>query len=138
MTTPRNAKSALISGNTRLRAKGLLNMMYTATELSDDLNITRRTLIDRWLPAGLPFTKDAKGHYWFNGRDVAQWAAAYQNEKAHVMPADSTWCLSCKDVVVIKDPKPHEGRRMLLIRGICPQCGRVIYRFNGSKKRDAW
>ncbi len=79
-------------------------MLYTVSEISTALDVAERTLRD-WLRAGAPHTRDSGGHIWINGRQFADWITK--------MTEIST--------------KPMQGK-LILIRGICPDCGCKINR----------
>ncbi len=55
-----------------VRAPGLLPMLYTLRELSEELDIAIPTLND-WRALGLPNERDARGHVYIEGRTFATW-----------------------------------------------------------------
>ncbi len=115
-------------------AIGLLNMLYTSNELAEAFETDRRVILERWIGAGLPYTKDDHGRYWFSGREVEAWVkvVSARSEKRHV-PEGTIWCNKCKKHVKPNDTRTGEKRRLTYLRATCPQCGRPIARVTGSK-----
>lgn len=138
-TTLYSGARRLVTGATRSKAKGLLNMLYTTAELSDILGVTRRALIDQWISEGLPYTQDAKRRYWFNGKAVAAWVAAYKHTRDFTIELGEgmALCLHCMEPVEMIDPKAKDGKRTQVLSGKCPQCGKGVTRFNGTR-RASW
>src|SRR5579859_7177417 len=63
-----------------VKAPGLLPMLYTPSELADELGVSSRS-IRKWIKSDLPHQRDGAGRLWFNGRDVADWVRATQSTK---------------------------------------------------------
>ena len=63
-----------------VRAPGLLPMLYSPRELSEDLQIPEGTLRD-WLQAGAPHRRDGRNRLWINGEQFSAWVKAQQKPK---------------------------------------------------------
>jgi len=112
-----------------VKSPGLLPMLYTVGELVEALGVVDRTLRD-WLVLGAPHTRDKRGHIWIHGREFAGWVTEIQKPKREQRLEDNeAFCLRCKEIVEMFDPKtvPMRGK-LLRIQGKCPQCGCTINR----------
>jgi hypothetical protein len=112
-----------------VKSPGLLPMLYTVGELVEALGAVDRTLRD-WLVLGAPHSRDKRGHIWIHGREFAGWVAELQKPKREQRLEDNeAFCLRCKEIVEMLDPKTVQMRgKLLRIRGKCPQCGCTINR----------
>jgi hypothetical protein len=118
-----------LSHSVIVKSPGLLPMLYTVGELVETLGVVDRTLRG-WLVLGAPHTRDNRGHIWIHGREFAGWVAEIQKPKREQRLEDNeAFCLRCKEIVGMLDPKtvPMRGK-LLRIRGKCPQCGCTINR----------
>lgn len=123
-----NSKKKLPHG-VIVRAPGLLPMMYRVSELCEDLGVPSSTLRD-WLSKGAPCERDSKNRIWVDGKKFALWVES-QRIKAQSKTLDKSegYCLICKHIVTIKNPKNQIVRGKLLhIKGLCPKCGNVVVR----------
>lgn len=121
-------------------SRNLLNMMYTSDELAEVFKTRRRVIIEGWIKAGLPHTKDEHGHYWFNGYEVAAWMKdVHEQAKAAKpkYPPDVTWCVRCWEMVKMKNIQPEEDGKYIFNRGLCPHCGTQLRRMI-TTKGAAW
>lgn len=112
-----------------VKSPGLLPMLYTVGELVEALGVVDRTLRG-WLALGAPHTRGKRGRIWIHGREFAGWVAEIQKPKRErVLEDNEAFCLRCKEIVEMLDPKtvPMRGK-LLRIRGKCPQCGCTINR----------
>jgi hypothetical protein len=112
-----------------VRAPGLLPMLYSPRELSEDLQIPESTLRD-WLQAGAPHQRDGRSRLWINGEQFSAWVKAQQKPKAvRKLAADEAYCLHCKRVTRLESPKRrHIKGNLVHIKGLCLYCGRKINR----------
>jgi len=62
-----------LNGSQRNKAKGLLDMMYTPRELSEEIGVSLQQVYRVYIPLGCPLTKNNRGHYLINGRDFKTW-----------------------------------------------------------------
>jgi hypothetical protein len=67
---PSISRPARISHAVIVKAPGLLPMLYSPSELEEELGVPARTIRD-WLKSGLPHERDAGGHIWINGQAFA-------------------------------------------------------------------
>ncbi len=111
-----------------VRAPGLLPMLYTPSELGNELGIPVRTLRD-WVARDMPHERDNQDRIWINGRDFAAWVETVRLARLEPkLQADEAYCLRCRKPVKLTKPKSRvEGKRRLL-EGVCPECGGIIHR----------
>src|SRR3972149_4839934 len=77
-----------------VRAPGLLPMLYTPSELEQELHIPART-VREWLDKGLPHQRDARDHIWINGRQLAAWVeTTRQSRPTQRLNADEAFCVN--------------------------------------------
>ena len=111
-----------------VRAPGLLPMLYTLTELGEELDISVRTLRE-WLDRGVPHERDKRGHIWINGRQVAAWVQIVrQARRERKLSEGQAYCVNCRRPVELKDPTSVRHGKQTLLSGICPDCGTSIHR----------
>ena len=127
-----------IMSNLWLRRTKLLNMMYTSTELAEELSVERPYLTENLVKLhGMPAQRDEKGRYWFNGLDVRKWIEKEHNErqtkkKSQTQYADNEfYCIHCRKRVFNDDYKIErpQGGGHFMKRTSCPECGRDIFKF---------
>jgi hypothetical protein len=108
------------------RAK--LHHSYTISELSALIGAHKHT-IARWIAAGLT-TTDARRPLLIHGADLRAFMKAREPIKQRCQPGEF-YCLRCRaprrPALDMADYHPHTALRGLL-RGICPDCERMIYR----------
>jgi hypothetical protein len=111
-----------------VKSPGLLPMLYTVSEISAALDLAERTLRD-WLSAGAPHFRDPCGHIWINGRECADWVATMRAKKKRKLRDDEAFWMRCNKAVQMTEvsTKPIQGK-LMLIRGMCPNCGCTINR----------
>jgi hypothetical protein len=105
-----------------------LHHSYTITELSALIGAHKHT-IGRWIAAGLK-TTDTRRPLLVHGADSRAFMKAREPIKQRCQPGEF-YCLSCRAPkrpgLDMADYRPRTARRGLL-SGICPTCGRMIYR----------
>ena len=118
----------LLARGTKFRAHGLLDMMYTPAELAEELGITREDVYRTLIPAGMPHTKDIRGHIWIHGPVAGAWILSQQRRKKLTLTPDQFLCLHCR-VAVTPNPltitRARSGRYHYL-RAACPTCGLTV------------
>ena len=117
----------------KLRARGLLDMLYSPEDLAFELQIDKRAIYRKLIPAGLPCRKDDTGHVWVHGPEAARWILSLGKTKAQPMAADEGYCFKCKKPVKMSArPKKVKRMRMTMLTWPCPECGTMVNR--GMKK----
>ncbi len=124
----------LLTREARLRANGLLDMLYTPAELADELGLKQPEVYHKLLPAGLPHSKDDIGHVWLHGPEVAHWVRELKVERKP-MAVDEAYCLRCRAVVPLVHPKRIQRGKFTLLQATCPTCGATINRGIKGKSR---
>ena len=105
-----------------------IHRSYTIGELSALLGAHKHT-VSRWIAAGLT-TTDARRPLLIHGADFRAFMKAREPIKQRCQPGEF-YCLGCRaprrPALNMADYRPHTALRGLL-SGICPDCGRMIYR----------
>ena len=124
-----------------VKAVRLMDMLYTPSELAEELDITADTIVRTWIPAGLPFDSDGRGHKWINGKLCAEWINALRidrsSKRSKSLAADQAFCLNCKKAVALINPVIKPVNRFIeLLQAPCPKCGKTVNRARGRKKHS--
>jgi len=115
-----------LDGNQRNRMARLLDMMYSPSELADEIGFNVRQVYRVYLPLGCPNEKDSKGRHWINGQQFREWILnLYQKRELAVNEA---FCLTCKNPVKMVNPERLQEGRLFYYLCICPVCGRKLAR----------
>ncbi len=112
-----------------VRAPGLLPMLYTLSELEEELGVPARTLHD-WLDRGMPHQRDARFHIWIDGRQLAIWVQTVRAARSQRsrLNQDEAYCFRChKPAKLVVSAVQPQGKQALL-QGSCPECGTSIHR----------
>jgi len=112
-----------------VRSPGLLPMLYSPRELSEELGIAESTLRD-WLQTDVPHQRDHRNRIWINGESFAAWVNQQRKPKSiPKLSEDEAYCLHCKQVSRLLSPQiqPVKGN-LVLIKGTCSNCGNSINR----------
>ena len=110
----------------------LLDMLYKPSEIAEEIGVTQDTIYRSYLPAGLPYLRDAQGNIWIHGPAFYAWAkqTISQRQKKRVgLAADQAWCVVCKTPVALISPKIKTINRYIeLLQAPCPHCHTTINR----------
>lgn len=112
-----------------IKVPGLLPMLYTPREISEELDIAESTLRD-WLQIDVPHQRDNRNRIWINGEEFARWVNNQRKPKVtNKLNEDEAYCLRCNQVSKLLSPQiqPIKGN-LVLIKGTCANCGAVINR----------
>ena len=127
MTNP-NTFAPRLTHAAIVKSPALLPMLYRLSELQAELGVPQRTLED-WLGHGVPHHRDASGHVWVNGRDLAAWIAERRAAaKPPTLAAGQAYCLGCRRAVTPDNPVHRRHRSHTLLQGRCPHCGGAVNR----------
>ena len=122
----KRAKRKLLSREARLRARGLLDMLYKPSELADELQIDQRVIYRKLIPEGLTYIKDDAGNLWIHGPEVAAWARSLDKKPGPTLAADEAYCLRCRKAVKLVNPKRNTKHALTILQSQCPECGTRI------------
>jgi hypothetical protein len=122
------AKQKFLPREAKLRANGLLDMLYTPDDLADELGIRQRDVYRKLLPAGLPHSKDKSEHIWIHGLEAMRWIHDLYRGKHFQLGDNEAFCLKCNKVVPLVNPKKWKSGKMTLLKASCPDCGRTVNR----------
>jgi hypothetical protein len=110
----------------------ILNMLYKPSEIASEIGVSLDTIVRSYIPAGLPHTRDPKGHIWIHGPAFVSWARATVGKKKSQrvpLPEGFAWCLRCNKPVPLKDPRIKPVNHYIeLQQAKCPDCGVTINR----------
>jgi len=113
-----------------VRAPGLLPMLYTPTELEEELGVPAR-LIREWLAKGAPHQRDPRGHLWVNGEQLAEWVeqkrVARHTSKLELGEGEA-YCFRCRQAVWLENPTATRRGKHVLLKDKCPKCQAMIHR----------
>lgn len=122
-----------LNGSQRNKVKGLLNMLYTPRELSEEIGINQEQIYRVYIPSGCPHSKDHQNHILINGKEFQKWYETTY-KKRH-LEKDQAYCVSCKRVIDIKNPEIHREGKNIYYISICPNCGNKATRFIDCKRK---
>ncbi len=128
-------RAKLLPREAKLRAVGLLDMLYAPSELADELEIEKRIVYEKLIPAGLPHSKDDAGHVWIHGHTAAQWIRANGKPRKTPLAEGEVYCLRCRQVVPLVNPRRVKDKtlNLVLLKSSCPTCGATVNK--GVKRR---
>lgn len=124
----------LLLKEVRFRSWGLLDMLYSISELADELKISRDTVYRTLIPAGLPHVKDDTGRLWVHGPAAAAWILDQKRKVKRTLTPDEFLCLHCRQVVT-PDPASRTtstSGRFHYLKAVCPQCGTTVCKGQAS------
>lgn len=115
-----------LDGNQRNRLVRLLDMMYSPSELANEIGFDVRQVYRVYIPLGCPHEKDSKGRHWINGILFRKWVGEiYQKRELKINEA---FCLTCKKPVRMVDPVRLQEGKLFYYLCKCPDCGRKLAR----------
>lgn len=122
-----------LSGEQRNRLARLLDMLYTPSELADEIGFTTRQVYRVYIPAGLPHIRDEKRRLWINGKAFREWINLVYQKQA--LKPNEAFCLTCKQAVKMLEPERKQEGRLYYYLCTCPKCGRKLARIITRGKR---
>ena len=115
------------------RLAKLMNMLYSPSELAEEIGFDRRQIYRVYLPLGCPHTRNKNNRVWINGIDFKNWILAIYKKKE--LAKDEAFCLSCKKQVKIKNPIQENKNGLIFYVCECPHCGRRIAKIITREKK---
>lgn len=113
-----------LKGNQLRKLSSLLNMLYSPSELANQIGFTRRQVYRAYIPLGCPHERDETNHIWINGVAFRKW---YEKTYKKVKLEDNeAYCVSCKNVVDIQIFEEKQSGRYRYQQFFCPNCGGTI------------
>jgi len=121
-----------LDGRQRNNLKGLLDMLYTARELADEIGIQVNQVYSVYLSLGCPSVRDGRRHIFINGKVFFEWYS-----KTYIklrLAEDETFCKTCKGAVKIFQPKQKIKDGLTYVLSVCPVCGRGLTKIIDFKR----
>lgn len=122
-----------LNGNQRNRLANLMNMMYSPSELADEIGFERRQVYRVYIPLGCPHDRDQHNHIWINGIVFKNWALELHRKRE--LSKDEAFCLTCKKQVKMIHPVMKNKDGLIFNICNCPNCGRKISKIITRVKR---
>lgn len=122
-----------LTNTQRQRLHRILPTVYRPAEIAQLLGLHVSTIRKNWLSQGCPHIKDSAGHVLIDGEQFLAWIVQFA---PHInLEEGEAYCFACGT------PQPMKNQRLVtkkvrLIEGDCPICGRKIYRFNKESVYD--
>lgn len=124
-----------LSGKQRYRVKSLLDMMYTASELAEEIGVHVNQIYEAYIPLGCPHEGEKRKGIMINGREFLAWyQALYEKVK---IASDETFCRTCKKAVKIDQPEYNQTPQITYILSICPHCSRRLTKITSSSRKKS-
>lgn len=121
-----------LAGFQRLRLQNLLDMLYTPSELAEELEIKKRQFYRVYIPLGCPVVRQG-ARIFIHGFTFAEWY--FSTYPKISMQANEGYCLTCKKPVSMLDHKVKQTGRLSYYVFNCPICGRKISRIVKNEKK---
>ena len=116
----------------------LLNMLYKPSELAEELGLEQEIIYRSYIPAGMPYTRDAGGRIWIHGPTFVAWVRARfmkKKEASSGLPDGHAWCMKCNQPRPMLQPSVvYANRYVEMLQAICPICGVKINRAQAKGK----
>jgi len=122
-----------LDGSQRNKVKGLLNMLYTPKELSEEIGVSQEQIYRVYIPAGCPLSKDRRGRISINGKEFKSWYE--ENYQKRTLEKGQAYCVSCKKIVEVSNPERMSKGNLAYDSYVCPNCGKRVIRFVDTKRK---
>lgn len=114
-----------LAGFQRAKLNYLLDMLYTPSELAEELGIKVRQFYRVYIPLGCPVVRE-RGRVFIHGQKFSEWYFSVYPLVA--MSPSEGFCLTCKKPVSMSDQVLKKSGRLSFYVFECPNCGRKISR----------
>jgi hypothetical protein len=127
--------SGRLNGKQRNELKGLLNMMYSPSELAEELGIDKNQVYRVYIKADCPHERDDFKHIWINGKAFKEWYLGVY--KKTEIGQDETFCKTCRRSVKLYKPEQRIKGRVTYLLSHCPNCDRLLTKIVTSSRGQA-
>ncbi|GAP20438.1 hypothetical protein [Leptolinea tardivitalis] len=124
--------SGRLDGKGRNQLKGLLNMMYSPSELAEELGIDKNQVYRVYIKLNCPHVRDDFRHIWINGQEFKAWYL--ETYKKTELAEDETFCKTCRVPVKLYKPELKTKGRVTYLLSHCPTCGRLLTKIISSSR----
>ncbi len=115
-----------LNGNQKNRLVKLLDMMYSPSELADEIGFTKRQVYRVYILLGCPHIQDENRHLWINGKSFREWVKIIY--KKQELKTNEAFCLTCKKAVPMVNKTRKQKNRLFYYQCTCTNCGRILNR----------
>ena len=115
-----------LNGAQKNRLFSLMNMMYTPSELAEEIGFDRRNIYRIYLHLGCPHERGQNNRIWINGVAFRDWILNIYRKRE--LTTDEAFCIRCKMPIKMKNPVQNESNGLVYFLCECPHCGRRISR----------
>lgn len=115
-----------LDGKQRNRLKRLLDMLYSPSELADEVGFSKEQIYRVYIPLGCPHERDIYQRISINGLVFAGWYKQLY-KKSQVNQGES-FCKTCRKAVQIINGVQQTKGKITYILSSCPVCGRKLTR----------
>lgn len=126
--------SGRLDGKGRNQLKGLLNMMYSPSELAEELGIDQNQVYRVYIKLNCPHERDANRHIWINGQEFKGWYL--ETYKKTELAEDETFCKTCRVPVKLYKPELKTKGRVAYLLSHCPTCGRLLTKIVSNSRGE--
>ncbi len=113
-----------LDGKQRNRLKRLLDMLYSPSELAEEIGIEKNQIYRVYVPLGCPNERDKNNHLLIHGKAFREW---YLDQyKRASLAEDETFCKTCQKPVKISQGKQMTKKDLVYVLSECPHCGRKL------------
>lgn len=122
-----------LKGRHKLKLRALMDIDYKISEISNELEISTSRFYNVYVPMGCPHVRDNQNRIFINGLLFKDWYESIY--KKRTLNKDQTFCVSCKQVVKLINPKKKQKGNLYYYLSDCPNCGKRTAKIVDQKKR---
>ena len=112
---------------------------YSVASLAKAINITKRSIYKKIHLKGLPVCKIDKAYYIL-GEEYIEFEKEQRLKRKPKKQKNKFWCMTCRkyqmpinkkvSIYDFFDSEKKVNKGTLLLKGVCPCCGKEIFQFN--------
>jgi hypothetical protein len=121
-----------LDGKGRNQLKSLLNMMYSPSELAQELGIDKDQIYRVYVDLDCPHVRDENNHIWINGQEFKKWYLDIYKKTG--LTENETFCKTCRKAVMLIKPEQKTKGRVTYLLSHCPNCDRMLTKIITSSR----